>query len=270
QGLLAYSTIENNGLILAAVGISLIAAGYGLGALADLALLAGLFMVIAHAAAKSGLFLFAGHLVRSSGSPALNSDRFPRPPAGTFAGGVTVAGLSLAAAPPMAGFVGEWLILETLFQSFRIPSLLYQLLGLLTGALLALAAGLMIVAMTKFVGYGALGRSRADAVHGPARSMGTVVLALGGLAAGLGVAAPWMLDALAPVAGFVSGRSVSAPLGTLLGLPGGWTIVSGAPFGAFTPTAIPIALGLGALVAVGYAALGGPMRPRHSPVWMSG
>ncbi len=270
QGLLAYSTIENNGLILVALGGSLIASAFGFSALAALALLAALFQVGAHAAAKSGLFLFAGHIARSSESPALDSDRFPRPRSGGPVWGVYLAGLSLAAAPPMAGFVGEWLILEALFQSYRFPSLAYQLLGLGAGALLALAAGLMVVAMTKFVGYGGLWRTRAGAGRPPAVPMGAAILGMAALTAGLGIAAPGLLTVLAPVASAVAGRPVVAPLASLLGLPGGWTIVSGAPFGAFTPTAIPIALAIGALVAAGYAALGGPARIRRAPVWMSG
>ncbi|MFG1530635.1 MAG: proton-conducting transporter membrane subunit, partial [Thermoplasmata archaeon] len=54
QGLLAYSTIENNGLILVALGASLIASAYGLTVLAAVALFAALFQVFAHASAKAG------------------------------------------------------------------------------------------------------------------------------------------------------------------------------------------------------------------------
>ena len=270
QGLLAYSTIENNGLILVALGASLIASAYGLTGLAAVALFAALFQVFAHASAKSGLFLVAGPLARGPRPPSSDRDRFWDGRAAGPSLGMYLAGASLAAAPPMAGFVAEWMILETLFQSYRIPSLTYQLLGLFAGALLALAAGLMVVAMTKFVGYDALRRTRARNDPGAARPRPGPILGIASVSVALGVAAPWVLTALAPVVGLVGGRPVSAPVVGLLGLPIGWSIVSGAPFGAFTPTAIPVALGLGTLVAVGYAALGRPTRIRRTPVWMSG
>jgi len=270
RGLLAYSTVEANGLVMVAVGTFFMARFYDLPSLAELALFAALFQVAAQATAKAGLFLFVGHLTRHSPTPALDGDRFPRHRAGLPSVGAYLGGLSLAAAPPLAGFVSEWMILEALFQSFRFPSFLAELVGLGAGAILALAAGLMVVAMTKFVGYGALWRSLPP--HGSRREVpdGLAIVGMTGLAAALGVVAPWLLTALAPVASQAGGVAATAPIGTALALPTGWTIFSGAPFGAITPPGVIVALGIGALVALGYFALGGPPRFRRTATWIGG
>ena len=64
--------------------------------------------------------------------------------------------LSLAAMPPLAGFVSEWMILEALFQSFRFGDIISQIIGTFIGAISALAAGIIIIAMTKAYGFGLL------------------------------------------------------------------------------------------------------------------
>ena len=64
KGLPAYSTIENNGLILVALGVAMIARSDGLTTLFEFALFAAFFQAFAHAITKSALFLFAGFVER--------------------------------------------------------------------------------------------------------------------------------------------------------------------------------------------------------------
>ena len=75
--------------------------------------------------------------------------------------------LSLAAMPPLAGFVSEWMILEALFQSFRFGDIISQIIGTLVGVISALAAGIIIVAMTKVYGFGILWSGKLN-TNGPA------------------------------------------------------------------------------------------------------
>jgi len=271
KGLPAYSTIENNGLILVALGVALIAEANGLTALFEFALFAAFYQAMVHAIAKTALFLSAGYVERSARTFDLNSvnGRATGSSSGEYAG-TLLATLSLAAAPPLAGFVSEWMILEALFQSYRFSSPAAQFVGLLAGASVALAAGLILVAMVKFVGFAVLwkpgGRRMGTAVPG----LGAVVGVLGGLLVVLGVGAPWLLTSLTPAVAAMTHTAVAAPVGGLLSVPNGWSILSGAPFGILSPPMVPIILGLGALVGVGYVALGRRGSSRRVEPWMAG
>jgi len=271
KGLPAYSTIENNGLVLVALGTALVAESYGLTELAVFALFAAFYQAIAHAVAKTALFLSAGYVEHAAHTFDLTGV------AGAVKGsdpgessGTLVAALSLAAAPPLAGFVSEWMVLEALFQSYRFSTPGAQLLGLLAGAAVALAAGLIAVAMVKFVGFAILWKPRDRPSATRAAGLGTVVGLVGAVVVGLGVGAPWLLRALAPCVSAFSGHAVGVPVGALLSVPSGWSILSGSPFGILSPPMVPIGLAAGAVVALGYYALGGSRGVRSVPTWMAG
>lgn len=272
----AYSTIENNGLILVALGIGLMAESDGLRALAVFAFFAAVFQALAHPVAKAALFLFAGEVERSMRTSDLGQVRGGITEVDPFgSGAAVVAALSLAAAPPLAGFVSEWMILEALFQSFRLPQPSLAFLGLVVGAVVALAAGLTVVAMIKFVGFTTLwkpGRPRTAAVRTP--GLGTPIAALACVGVGLGVLAPWILVLVAPaISVLLGGPPAAAPVGTLFGLPILGSIVSGSPglpFGVITPPALALALAVGTLPALLYHGLGRNRIRRRVPPWSGG
>ncbi|EGQ63013.1 hydrogenase 4 subunit B, partial [Acidithiobacillus sp. GGI-221] len=70
--LLAYSSIENMGLIMVAFGLALIFRTHGLGALAALALAAALYHALNHAFFKGLLFLGSGSVLHGAGSVAMD------------------------------------------------------------------------------------------------------------------------------------------------------------------------------------------------------
>ncbi len=273
KGLPAYSTIENNGLILVALGIALLARAEGLETLYVFALFAAFFQALAHAVAKTALFLAAGWAEHATGTFDLTS----------IAGGVKdgdrgallgtlSATLSLSAAPPLAGFVAEWMVLESLFQSYQFVPAWVQFLGLVAGAAVALGAGLIVIAMVKFLGFGLLWNPSAARPARRSRGLSVPIAAVGAVVLGLGVGAPWVLRFLAPAVSSFAGVPAIAPVGSLLSVPNGWSILSGSPFGILSPPMVPITIGIGACVAAGYYLLGrrpGP-RVRRSPVWMAG
>ena len=161
KGLPAYSTIENNGLILVALGVALIARAEGLTDLFVFALLAAFYQAISHAVAKTALFLAAGYIEHAAHTFDLTSlGGRAKPVEEAAALGTLASTLSPAAAPPLAGFVSEWMVLEALFQSYRFSPEWVQFVGLLAGAAVALAAGLIVVAMVKFVGFTILWKPR--------------------------------------------------------------------------------------------------------------
>ena len=271
KGLPAYSTIENNGLILVALGIALIARADGLPDLYVFALFAAFYQALAHAIAKSALFLSAGYIEHSTHTFDLNSTRGRAKDTDRAARlGTIAAAMSLAAAPPLAGFVSEWMVLEALFQSYRFSPEWVQFVGLLSGAAVALAAGLILVAMVKFLGFAFLWKptatpagARAGGLAGPIGAVGAVVL-------GVGVGAPWLLRFIAPTVAAFAQIPVAAPVGGLLSVPNGWSILSGSPFGILSPPVVPLGLAAGAVVALGYYVLGGRSVARRVEPWMAG
>ncbi len=271
KGLPAYSTIENNGLILVALGVSLLAGANHLTLLAVFALFAAFYQALAHALAKTVLFLSAGyveHLTRTFDLSSVEG-RATGPDRAALVG-TLAASLSLAAGPPLAGFVSEWMVLEALFQSYRFGETWAQFVGLLTGAAVALGAGLITVAMVKFVGFAYLWKPRCARAPSERGSLGPVVGAVAFAVLTVGITAPWILVLLAPSVSVVMGSSVAAPIGGLLSVPNGWSILSGAPFGILSPPMVPIAIAAGVLVAVGYDRLGRHRAVRRVPVWMAG
>jgi formate hydrogenlyase subunit 3/multisubunit Na+/H+ antiporter MnhD subunit len=157
----AYSTIENNGMILTAIGFYALAEGsgiQGLHYLATFAMAASIILVISHTFSKTLLFMSIGHAKEAYNVHTIDQAR------GVWSGvgripaiGIVISALSFSAFPPLIGYAGEWMILETLFQSYRFPSVALAFSSALAGILIALAIGLISFAMIKLIGYTALG-----------------------------------------------------------------------------------------------------------------
>jgi hydrogenase-4 component B len=186
--LIAYSSVENSGLIITGFGVALTGASVGNRQLVAVGLLAATLQLVAHTVAKSLLFIAAagmegaqrqevrgdlaavvggtrGHAASGTGGPpapgAVRDDlewlrgagrRAPWSGAGLAVGAVTLAGL-----PPTAGFVSEWFLLEALMQQFRVTTLEGRLTLALAGAAVALTAGFAGVTFVRLVGMVVLG-----------------------------------------------------------------------------------------------------------------
>ncbi|MGB0025314.1 MAG: proton-conducting transporter membrane subunit [Nitrososphaeraceae archaeon] len=245
KGLPAYSTIENNGLIIIAIGVYLLASYYNLALLGGLALVAALYHCFSHSISKASLFLIMGWISKIKGSFDLNNRN---PISKTelkylyIPGIITI--LSLAAMPPLAGFVSEWMILEALFQSFRFGDIISQIIGTLVGAISALAAGIIIIAMTKAYGFGLLWSGKltttGPTIRDSSVSSNSIRISFyyfAVLIVGLGVAAPYVLWLISNAAFQVLRFRIFDVLVTgLLGVPSFFVILSGKPFGGFSPT----------------------------------
>lgn len=162
----AYSSVENAGLILAAFGVALVGATTHSPSLTAAGLLAATLQVVAHAIGKTLLFASAGIIETATGTDNLDELRgvgraLPWSSTGLAIGAVTMAGL-----PPGVVFVSEWFILETLMQQFRLDHhLVFTLPMALTGALVALTAGFAGVAFIRLVAFTALGRTNKRFLH---------------------------------------------------------------------------------------------------------
>ena len=164
-GVVAYSSVENAGLIMVAYGVALLGAIAGRPQLLAAGLLAATLQVIAHAVGKTLLFASAGVIESRLGTDDIEQLRGVArrlPWSGT---GLAVGALMMAGLPPMALFVSEWFILETLMQQFRLGQLNYALPMAGAGALVALTVGFAGVAFARLTAFTALGRTSERLPH---------------------------------------------------------------------------------------------------------
>ena len=160
--LLAYSSIENIGLLFASIGLTLIFSAYGMKALAALALTATLYHVASHAFFKSLLFLCTGCVLHATAERSLGKlggliRYMPWVAWVTLVGVLTSAGL-----PPLGGFVSEWLLLQSFLFTPGLPDALLNMLIPVVAALIALVAALAGYTMVKFFGVIFLGQPREE------------------------------------------------------------------------------------------------------------
>jgi hydrogenase-4 component B len=173
---IAYSSVENTGLILAGFGVALVGAAVRAPQLVAAGLLAATLQVIAHTAAKSLLFTAAAGIT-GGGTDDLDRLRGVAKRAPWRGTGLAIGGLTLAGLPPTAGFVSEWFLLEALMQQFRVPGLGFRLVLAVAGAAVALTAGFAGVTFVRLIGLVVLGRpgpggSGAAGAHGPDSGLG--------------------------------------------------------------------------------------------------
>jgi len=158
--LLAYSTIENVGIIFASLGLALAFQANGLKLAAALAFTAALFHVLNHSFFKSLLFFGAGAVLMSTGERDMDKlgGLIHRMPLTSFV--FLVGCVAISALPPFNGFVSEWLIFQAVLQSPDLPQWALKIMVPAVGALLALAAALAGACFVKAFGVTFLGRPR--------------------------------------------------------------------------------------------------------------
>ncbi|HET9701386.1 MAG TPA: hydrogenase 4 subunit B [Burkholderiales bacterium] len=160
--LLAYSSIENIGIIVAGIGLAIVFRSSGMAMLAALAFTAALYHCLNHAFFKSLLFLATGHVLHATGERNLGKlggliHRMP-----WLASCALVGTLAIASLPPLNGFVSEWLLLQAFLFSPDLPNpYLHMLVPAAAGALV-LAAALAGYVMVKFYGVIFLGQPREE------------------------------------------------------------------------------------------------------------
>ena len=158
--LLAYSSIENIGLLLAGIGLTLIFHVYGKETLAALALIATLYHSLNHAMFKSLLFVGTGSILHATGERNMGrlGGLMRKMPWAAWL--VLVGVLAISGLPPLNGFVSEWLLLQAFLLSPGLPNDYINMLVPVAAAVVALAAALAAYVMVKFYGVIFLGQPR--------------------------------------------------------------------------------------------------------------
>jgi hydrogenase-4 component B len=262
--LLAFSSIENIGVILIGVGVAMVGFADGVPAIAGLALAAALFHTLNHALFKSVLFLAAGSVQSAARTRDLNllGGLVRAMPLTAVAFGIGAAAIS--GLPPLNGFASEWVTFQGLIGAggSAALSLTARAAAFVAVAGLALTTALTVACFVKATGMTFLaaprGRGAADAVE-VGRSMRTAMGALTLACIAIGIAA-------GPVAGAITGIAMETlHLGSVA--PGVALPVAG--LGAVYQAA-PLALVLVAVTGITWLAARRGRQVRRVPTWTGG
>ncbi len=249
--LLAYSTIENDGIMLVLLATFAIASKYSK-ILSAFAITAVLFYAFFHSLSKALMLLSAGSVEEKVSTLT------------ALAG--YVASLSLAAIPPLPGFTAEWMALETLFQSFDLHTPI-KLLIVLVGALVALSAGICAVSMSKMAIYVFKRKNVKPSVKSSMYSLPLLILSA--VVISIGMYPPAIIKLSSPLVLEISGLKATSFLGGLLAIPKGLLIISGKGFGCISPTVLAafllsISIAIGAIFKLTFSSV------RVCEPWMGG
>ncbi|MGX9789015.1 proton-conducting transporter transmembrane domain-containing protein [Mycobacterium sp. MMS18-G62] len=267
--LLAYSTTENIGLITLALGAATLFATSSASRPATIAMAAAMLLLVGHAAFKCLGFLAAGSVLAATGLRDL--DRLGglarRMPATTAMFGVAALGAS--GLPLGAGFVGEWLLVQSLIHAAPGHDTMVALTAPLAVGAVALTAGLGVAAMVKAFGIGFLARPRSESASSATESTSWMVTGMA-IAAGACVLIAVMPFLVAPALRRVLGALPAAQpvaftdFGAVVRLPG-------IP-GSIAPGIIAAALIIAVLVVIMLSRWRSRRRPAAEvlPLWACG
>jgi hydrogenase-4 component B len=191
--LLAYSSVENIGLIVAGIGLGLLGVSYQQPLIATLGFAAALLHVLNHSLFKGLLFLAAGSVLHSAGSLDTNRlggllKKMPWTGGLFLFGAVAICGL-----PPLNGFISELILTGASLKAIISSPAEIALAGLLALVGIGLIGGLAAVTFTKAFGMVFLGerRQQTKMPHeaGATMKIPMLILAIGSVAIAFGAAA---------------------------------------------------------------------------------
>lgn len=158
--LLAYSSVENIGIILLGVGLAMFFQNSNMPLVMLLAMSAGLYHLINHALFKGLLFLCSGSVLKATGTRDMEKmggliKKMPQ--TALF---FLIGAMGISALPPLNGFVSEWLMLQSFFAGALNSQGLVKIFIVLAASGLALTSGLAAACFVKAFGISFLGLAR--------------------------------------------------------------------------------------------------------------
>jgi hydrogenase-4 component B len=208
--LLAYSSVENIGIILMGVGVGMVGVAIELPALAVLGFLAALYHAINHAVFKGLLFMGAGAVIYRTHTRNMNemgglARLMP------WTGLVFLIGaISVSAIPPLNGFVSEWLLYQSLFIGSLANLGALRVFGPISAMLLGLVGAMVAMCFVKAYGTTFTGPPRSQHAQQATEVPGSMLAGMGILALSaifLGVGAP----VVTPVIGGIAAGLANVP-----------------------------------------------------------
>jgi len=213
--MLAHSSVENVGIVVAGFGAGMVFVATRHPALAGIAFLAGLYHLINHSLFKTLLFCGVGAIETQAGTRDMDHlgglIKWMPLTALAFLAGT----LAIAALPPFNGFVSEWLTLQTMLRSAELSSTSEKIVFALCGAGLALTAALAVTCFVKVFAMSFLGMRRLDGTQRlsePSVGVLAPMAILAALCLAFGVLPTYVISALDPALHPLTGASVADSL----------------------------------------------------------
>lgn len=235
--LLAYSSVENIGIIAIGLGVGMLGKSYGLPVICAMGFAGALLHVLNHAAFKGLLFLCAGSVLHATGTGRLDRLGGLIKHMPTVAIAFLVAAVAISGLPPLNGFVGEFLMYLGALNGCLAtgPSSEEMVIaGLVVVASLAIIGGLAAACFAKAFGIVFLGEPRSRyplAPHEPVASMRLAMILLAGVCIAIGLSGPWIVSSTGAPLDVLTGAgnaNLSASLGQAVGPLGYIVAVTGA------------------------------------------
>lgn len=244
--ILAYSSVENMGIIFAAFGCGMLLMAMHLTPLAIVAFVAAMLHAFSHSLMKGLMFMSAGAVMHGTGSKNIEKmgglgKKMPYTAFFTLIGA-----MALSALPFTCGFAGEWLVLQsyiTLAQQAGTPEL--RLFIIFAFVLLGLTGATALGCFVRLYGIVFLGRPRTR-ITAEAHEQPFFMLCGMGIAAFLVVAAGLLPDL--PVN--VMQRVLAAPLNIPMGTPFGLIWGGSGQYAVYSPVMLVVLTGCIIIVAV--------------------
>lgn len=160
--LLAFSSIENIGIVLIGLGISFMAFSQNNGFLGSIALAASLLHTFNHMLFKGGLFLGAGSIQYATHTKDIEKlgGLIKKMPVTAFL--ILCFSLAISAIVPFNGFISEWLTYQSLFMNISAGHAAQNILSILSAAALGIAGALAVYCFVKLFGISFLGLPRSS------------------------------------------------------------------------------------------------------------
>jgi hydrogenase-4 component B len=215
KAMLAHSSIENVGIVVAGFGAGMVFVATNHPVLAGIAFVAALYHMLNHSLYKALLFFGVGAVEAQTGTRDIDQlgGLIKWMPLTAFA--FLIGTLSIAALPPFNGFVSEWLTLQVMLRSAELPSIGAKIVFALCGAGLALTAALAVTCFVKVFAMSFLGMRRLDGelrvTEAAPRTLASMAI-LAILCFAFGVLPTYVIPMLDPASTQLAGASASETL----------------------------------------------------------
>ncbi len=208
---LAYSSVENIGIIALGVGVGVLGVCWEQPALAVLGFSGSFLHVLNHSIFKSLLFLGAGSIIHGTGTRNIDRLGGLMKPMRWTAVTFLVASAAISGLPPFNGFISEFLIYVSGFKSLKVGAPETALLAAGIGTGLGLIGGLAAACFAKAFGIIFLGEPRgpeAASAHEVGRAMRWPMAVLALLCLAIGLSAPLAIRLVSPAVSVMAGFAV--------------------------------------------------------------
>lgn len=164
---LAFSSMENMGLILLMVGAAMLFQSYGAREPAAFAIMAAIFHLINHTVFKALLLMGVGTVRRAAGNWDLEKLGGLARSMPELSIAFLFGTLAVAALPPFNGFVSEWAMFKALMHAEPVSDPLVRIALPLAIGVMALCTAIAAAAYLRLYGFIFLGRPRSDGARRP-------------------------------------------------------------------------------------------------------